>query len=130
MHEGPGAEPANRAGCLPVRWRIGNVCHECRDRRESRAATGTQCGVSSYWPPRDKSRWRRNSANSDTVPSYALLQALKEDADGGNPPDGKITAQRSSPTSTKVPELTKLYRGKRQDPNSWTRGQDFPIAIR
>jgi uncharacterized caspase-like protein len=62
--------------------------------------------------------------------TYALLKALSGEADGA-PKDGKITIKELEVyINDQVPELTKLYRGKRQDPNSWTRGQDFPIAIR
>jgi WD40 repeat protein len=62
--------------------------------------------------------------------TYALLKALSGEADGA-PKDGKITIKElEAYINDQVPELTKLYRGKRQDPNSWTRGQDFPIAIR
>ena len=62
--------------------------------------------------------------------TYALLKGLSGEADGA-PRDGKITIKElEAYINDQVPELTKLYRGKRQDPNSWTRGQDFPIAIR
>jgi WD40 repeat protein len=62
--------------------------------------------------------------------TYALLKALGGEADG-SPKDGKITVKElEAYLNDQVPELTKRYRGKRQDPNSWTRGQDFPIAIR
>jgi WD40 repeat protein len=60
--------------------------------------------------------------------TYALLKGLSGEADG-SPHDGKVTVKElEAYISDQVPELTKLYRGKRQDPNSWTRGQDFPIA--
>ncbi len=62
--------------------------------------------------------------------TYALLKGLNGDADG-SPMDGKITVKElEAYINDQVPELTKLYRGKRQDPNSSTRGQDFPIAIK
>ena len=62
--------------------------------------------------------------------TYALLKGLSGEADGA-PRDGKITIKElEAYINDQVPELTKLYRGKRQDPNSWTRGQDFPIATR
>jgi len=62
--------------------------------------------------------------------TYSLLRGLSGEADGA-PRDGKITIKElEAYINDQVPELTKLYRGKRQDPNSWTRGQDFPIAIR
>lgn len=53
-----------------------------------------------------------------SVFTYALLKAWSGEADGVKELEAYINDQ--------VPELTKLYRGKRQDPNSWTRGQDFP----
>jgi WD40 repeat protein len=63
--------------------------------------------------------------------TYALLQALNGDADGGNPPDGKITANEIvAYINDRVPELTRQYRGKTQYPSAWARGQDFPIAIK
>jgi WD40 repeat protein len=63
--------------------------------------------------------------------TYALLQAMNGDADGGNPPDGKITATEIVAfINDRVPELTKQYRGKTQYPNAWARGQDFPLGIR
>ena len=63
--------------------------------------------------------------------TYALLQALSGDADGGNPPDGKITATEIvAYINDRVPELTKQFRGKTQYPNGYARGQDFPIAIK
>ncbi len=62
--------------------------------------------------------------------TYALLEGLNGKADGA-PLDGKITVMElAAYINNEVPELTKLYRGKRQDPNSSTRGQDFPIAIK
>lgn len=62
--------------------------------------------------------------------TYALLKGLSGEADGA-PKDGKVTVKElEAYINDQVPELTKLYRGKRQDPNSWTRGQDFPISIR
>lgn len=63
--------------------------------------------------------------------TYALLQAINGDADGGNPPDGKITATEIVAfINDRVPELTKQYRGKTQYPSAWSRGQDFPLGIR
>jgi len=61
--------------------------------------------------------------------TYALLEGLSGKADG-TPMDGKVTVKElAAYLDDQVPELTKLYRGKRQDPNSSTRGQDFPIGI-
>ncbi|MBC7910106.1 MAG: caspase, partial [Pyrinomonadaceae bacterium] len=63
--------------------------------------------------------------------TYALLQAMSGDADGGNPPDGKITVtELVAYINDRVPELTKQYRGKTQYPNAWARGQDFPLGIK
>jgi uncharacterized caspase-like protein len=62
--------------------------------------------------------------------TFALLKALSGEADGA-PKDGKITVKElEAYINDQVPELTKQYRGKRQDPNSRTRGQDFPIAVK
>jgi uncharacterized caspase-like protein len=63
--------------------------------------------------------------------TYALLQAMNGDADGGTPPDGKITVgEIVAFINDRVPELTKQYRGKAQYPNAWTRGQDFPLGVK
>jgi uncharacterized caspase-like protein len=65
------------------------------------------------------------------VLTYALLQAMNGDADGGNPPDGQITATEIvAYIKDRVPELTKQYRGKTQHPNAWARGQDFPLGVK
>ena len=61
--------------------------------------------------------------------TYALIKGLNGEADG-SPKDGKVTVlELAAYLNDQVPELTKLYHGKRQDPNSSTRGQDFPIGI-
>lgn len=63
--------------------------------------------------------------------TYALLQALSGAADGGSPPDGKVTATEIvAYINDRVPELTKQYRGKTQYPNAWARGQDFPLGVK
>ncbi|MCX5792885.1 MAG: caspase family protein [Elusimicrobia bacterium] len=49
--------------------------------------------------------------------TYALIQGLKGDADGGSLPDGKITVKElEAYLNDKVPELTKQYRGTAQYP--------------
>ncbi|MFH0992132.1 MAG: caspase family protein [bacterium] len=61
--------------------------------------------------------------------TYALLQGLNGDADG-SPLDGKVTVKElEAYLNDQVPELTKKYRGTAQYPNSYARGQDFPLAI-
>jgi len=63
--------------------------------------------------------------------TYALLQGLNGDADGGNPKDGKITVKElEAYLNDQVPELTKKYRGTAQYPNSCARGQDFPLGVK
>lgn len=60
--------------------------------------------------------------------TYALLKGLDGEADAGA--DGKITVKElEAYVNDKVPELTKKYRGTAQYPNSYARGQDFPIGI-
>lgn len=62
--------------------------------------------------------------------TYTLLKGLNGEADG-SPMDGKVTiSELKAYLDDQVPELTKLHRGKSQYPNSFTRGQDFPIGIR
>ena len=59
--------------------------------------------------------------------TYALIQGLNGEADNG---DGKITVKElDAYLNDKVPELTEKFRGKRQDANSNSAGQDFPIVI-
>ncbi|HEY6952268.1 MAG TPA: caspase family protein, partial [Bacteroidota bacterium] len=63
--------------------------------------------------------------------TYALLQGLNGEADGGNPRDGKITVKElEAYLNDRVPELTKKYRGTAQYPNSYARGQDFPLGVK
>jgi WD40 repeat protein len=63
--------------------------------------------------------------------TYALLQAIAGYADGGDPPDGKITIKEiEAYISDRVPELTQQYRGSAQYPNSYTIGHDFPLAMK
>lgn len=61
--------------------------------------------------------------------TYALLQGLSGDADG-TPRDGKVTVKElEAYLNDTVPELTKQYRGTAQYPNSYARGQDFPLGV-
>ncbi len=63
--------------------------------------------------------------------TYALLKGLAGDADNGSCPDGKITVKKlETYLNSKVPELIKQYGGKAQNPNSFARGQDFPLGIK
>jgi WD40 repeat protein len=63
--------------------------------------------------------------------TYALLQAIGGAADGGTPPDGKITVNEVVAfINDRVPELTKQYRGKTQYPSGYARGQDFPLGVK
>jgi WD40 repeat protein len=63
--------------------------------------------------------------------TYALLQGLNGEADGGSKPDGKITvAELKAFIEDRVPELTQKYRGKPQYATSWARGQDFPLGVK
>lgn len=62
--------------------------------------------------------------------TYAVLQALEGGADG-SPPDGKITVKElEAYLNDRIPELTKQYRGSAQYPNSFARGQDFPLCVK
>ena len=61
--------------------------------------------------------------------TYALLNGLKGEADGGKN-DKKITVKElESWINDNVPELTQKYRGSMQFPRSWTKGQDFPLVV-
>lgn len=62
--------------------------------------------------------------------TYALLQAIAGHADGGKPPDGKITIKEiEAYINDRVPELTQQFRGAAQYPNSYTIGHDFPLTV-
>ena len=62
--------------------------------------------------------------------TWALLKGLEGEADAGKPPDGKITVKElEAYLNDKVPELTRKYRGTAQYPNSFARGQDFPLGV-
>jgi hypothetical protein len=63
--------------------------------------------------------------------TYALLEGLSGKADGGSSPDGKITVKELEAfLNDMVPELTRQYRGTPQFPNSYSRGQDFPLGVK
>jgi uncharacterized caspase-like protein len=63
--------------------------------------------------------------------TFALLDGLSGKADGGSSPDGKITVKKLEAfISDMVPELTRQYRGTPQSPNSYSRGQDFPLGVK
>jgi uncharacterized caspase-like protein len=62
--------------------------------------------------------------------TYALLQALAGQADGGNPPDKKITVKEvEAYINDRVPALTHQYRGSVQYPTSYAVGNDFPLVL-
>ncbi|MEX2327881.1 MAG: caspase family protein, partial [Pseudomonadales bacterium] len=61
--------------------------------------------------------------------TYALLQGLAGSADGGRK-DGKITVKELEAfINDEVPYLTEKHRGQAQYPNSYARGQDFPLGV-
>lgn len=62
--------------------------------------------------------------------TYALLEALEGAADAAGRGDGKVTIKELEAfLSDRVPELTAKHRGERQYPNSYSRGQDFPLGV-
>jgi WD40 repeat protein len=61
--------------------------------------------------------------------TYLLLKGLQGDADGA-PKDGKVTIyELKSYLDDQVPEMTRKLKGKPQYPYTFSRGQDFPVAI-
>jgi hypothetical protein len=61
--------------------------------------------------------------------TYLLLKALGGDADGA-PKDGKVTIyELKSYLDDQVPEMTRKLKGKPQYPYTFSRGQDFPVAV-
>jgi uncharacterized caspase-like protein len=61
--------------------------------------------------------------------TYVLLDGLKGKADGA-PPDGKVTIYEiKSYLDDQVPLVTAKYKGSAQYPNTFSRGQDFPLAL-
>lgn len=62
--------------------------------------------------------------------TYALLQGLRGAADGGTEPDDKITVRElDAYLNDRIPSLTTEHRGAAQYPNSFSRGQDFPLVV-
>jgi hypothetical protein len=62
--------------------------------------------------------------------TYAVLQGLKGGADGA-PVDRKVTVKElEAYLEDQVLALTKQYRGAPQYPNSFARGQDFPLSLK
>jgi WD40 repeat protein len=61
--------------------------------------------------------------------TWLLIKALQGDADGA-PKDGKVTIyELKSYLDDQVPEMTRKMKGKPQYPNTFSRGQDFPVVI-
>jgi WD40 repeat protein len=61
--------------------------------------------------------------------TYVLIRALQGEADGA-PKDGKVTIyELKSFIDDQVPEMTRKLKGKPQYPYTFSRGQDFPVAI-
>jgi len=61
--------------------------------------------------------------------TYALLQGLGGQADG-TPRDGKVTVyELKAYLDEKVPTLTEEHKGQAQYPNTFSRGQDFPLSL-
>jgi uncharacterized protein YjiK len=62
--------------------------------------------------------------------TYALLKGLAGEADG-SPKDGLITVNEIAAfVYSRVPDLTKQYRGSPQYPTRFMGGHDFPLALR
>ena len=60
--------------------------------------------------------------------TFALLEALEGKGDGNG--DGKITVKEVEAwLNERVPELSEKHTGTAQYPNSFARGQDFPIGV-
>jgi WD40 repeat protein len=61
--------------------------------------------------------------------TYVLIQALQGKADGA-PKDGKVTIyELKSYIDDQVPEMTRKLKGRPQFPNTFSRGQDFPVVV-
>jgi uncharacterized caspase-like protein len=61
--------------------------------------------------------------------TYVLMRGLQGEADGA-PKDGKVTIyELKSFIDDQVPEMTRKLKGKPQYPYTFSRGQDFPVAI-
>lgn len=60
--------------------------------------------------------------------TYALLEGFEGNGDGNG--DGKITVKEMEAwLNERVPELSEKHTGAAQYPNSFARGQDFPIGL-
>ena len=60
--------------------------------------------------------------------TYALLEGFEGKGDGNE--DGKITVKEMEAwLNERVPELSEKHTGAAQYPNSFARGQDFPIGL-
>ena len=58
-----------------------------------------------------------------------MLQGLSGGADG-SPKDRKVTVyELKAYLDDQVPDLTKHYKGQAQYPNTFSRGQDFPLIV-
>ncbi|MBZ0156472.1 MAG: caspase family protein [Alphaproteobacteria bacterium] len=63
--------------------------------------------------------------------TFALMKGLAGEADSGLSSDGTITVKELvAYLNTKVPEITRQYKGAAQNPNSFARGEDFPLSAR
>ncbi len=61
--------------------------------------------------------------------TFALLKALKGEADG-SPKEGKITLfELKSYLDDQVPEMSMEYKGKPQYPYTFSKGNDFPLKV-
>ena len=61
--------------------------------------------------------------------TYVLLKGLNGSADGA-PKDGKVTIyELKSYLDDQVPELTAKHKGEAQYPNTFSKGQDFPVVM-
>jgi WD40 repeat protein len=61
--------------------------------------------------------------------TYVFIRGLQGEADGA-PKDGKVTIyELKSFIDDQVPEMTRKMKGKPQYPYTFSRGQDFPLAI-
>ncbi len=61
--------------------------------------------------------------------TYVLLEGINGAADGA-PKDGKVTIyELKSFLDDQVPEMSIQYKGSPQYPNTFSRGQDFPIVL-
>ena len=61
--------------------------------------------------------------------TYVFLEALRGKADGA-PKDGKVTINElKAYLDDRVPELTEKHKGEAQYPNTFSKGQDFPVVV-